>query len=274
MRSRNAAFALSTPPPAARRPGAPGGIFTRNATEKSLMSAHTVLIIDDDRGLFVLLEEYLRDEGFACLHAAAPEAGFAALEAGGVDVVILDVMLPGMNGFEVLRRLRATPRFAALPVLMLTARGDEIDRVVGLELGADDYLGKPFSARELVARLRAVLRRAAPAGAESVPVAPQQLDDVIIDRASHSVKVNNRAVALTMAELRLLLALAEHPGRVAERDTLYKLLFGHYAYPADRSLDMLVSRLRKKLGPRADGGERIKAVRGEGYTFLLSGEQT
>ena len=231
-----------------------------------------ILIIDDDRELFLLLDEYLGEEGFSCLHAANPEQGFRILGGERVDAVILDVMLPGMNGFEALKRLRAEPGNELLPVLMLTARGEEIDRVVGLELGADDYLGKPFSPRELVARLRAVMRRSA-AVEEQRSSSLLRFDDVVIDRASHSVSAGGVSVDLTMSELRLLLLLAEQPGEVADRDALYKTLFGHQAYPADRSLDMLVSRLRKKLGPRADGGERIKAVRGEGYVFLLSGEQ-
>lgn len=237
------------------------------------MSNATILIIDDDRELFTLLDEYLGEEGFSCLHAANPEQGFRLLGTERVDAVILDVMLPGMNGFEALRRLRADPGNEALPVLMLTARGEEIDRVVGLEMGADDYLPKPFSPRELVARLRAVLRRRAPVGSEEQRSASVlHIDDVVIDRASHSVSAGGMSVDLTMSELRLLLMLGERPGEVADRDALYRILFGHQAYPADRSLDMLVSRLRRKLGPRADGGERIKAVRGEGYMFLLSGE--
>lgn len=232
-----------------------------------------ILIIDDDEELFSLLADYLNDEGFACLHAPDAAAGLTRAGQSGVDAVVLDVMLPGMNGFEALRRVREDETTRDLPVLMLTARGEEIDRVVGLEMGADDYLGKPFSPRELVARLRAILRRAGGSAPESatgaaVP-AVQQIDDISINQAAHCVLINGREQPLSGAEMRLLGQLARQIGQVVSRDDLYDVVFGHPAYPTDRSLDMLVSRLRKKLGPRPDGGERIKAVRGEGYIYLL-----
>lgn len=237
------------------------------------MKAPKILIIDDDRELFVLLSEYLTEEGFSCVYAPEPEGGLQAVAGQDIDAVVLDVMLPGMNGFEVLRRLRAEPASSAVPVLMLTARGEEIDRVVGLELGADDYLGKPFSPRELSARLRAILRRSAAYGANALSVQNYQLGDVLINRAAHSITVNNQQISLTASELRLLTQLSQNIGQVVGRDVLYQCIFGHQAYPMDRSLDMLVSRLRKKLGPRPDGAERIKAVRGEGYMYLLGGDQ-
>ena len=228
-----------------------------------------ILIIDDDEELFSLLADYLGDEGFACLPAPDAATGLALAGRGGVDAVVLDVMLPGMNGFEVLRRLRADEATRGLPVLMLTARGEEIDRVVGLEMGADDYLGKPFSPRELVARLRAILRRAGGGTAEAAAPAVQQIDDIHLNQASQCVLINGREQPLSGAEMRLLSQLARQIGQVVSRDDLYDAVFGHPAWPTDRSLDMLVSRLRKKLGPRPDGGERIKAVRGEGYIYLL-----
>ena len=232
-----------------------------------------ILIIDDDEELFSLLADYLHDEGFACLPAPDAATGLAQAGQNGVDAVVLDVMLPGMNGFEVLRRLRANEATRDLPVLMLTARGEEIDRVVGLEMGADDYLGKPFSPRELVARLRAILRRAGGGAPESVTGAAlsavQQIDDISLNQAAHCVLINGREQPLSGAEIRLLGQLTQQIGQVVGRDDLYDIVFGHPAWPADRSLDMLVSRLRKKLGPRPDGGERIKAVRGEGYIYLL-----
>lgn len=229
-----------------------------------------ILIIDDDVELFNLLNAYLKEEGFICTHAPDADKGLKEAFRGEYDAVILDVMLPGMNGFEILRRLRAEEATTLLPVLMLTARGEEIDRVVGLEMGADDYLAKPFSSRELVARLRTLLRRTV-SGNASLP--PQQVDDLCINRASLCVGVNGRQQKLTVPELRLLTHLAQNIGKVVSRDLLYKSIFGHPAYPTDRSLDMLVSRLRKKLGPRQDQGERIKAVRGEGYIYLVAGEQ-
>ena len=228
-----------------------------------------ILLIDDDHDLFVLLQEYLQEEGFSCSHAPLPEIGLREAVSGAYRAIILDVMLPGMNGFEVLRRLRADNASAMLPVLMLTARGEEIDRVVGLEMGADDYLGKPFSPRELVARLRALLRRTSYSQADSTMI---QVDGLLIKKLASSVIVEGAERELSAPEMRLLLKLVHGIGTVVSREALYKDIFGHPAYPADRSLDMLVSRLRKKLGQRRAGGERIKAVRGEGYIYLLSGE--
>ncbi len=226
---------------------------------------HT-LLIDDDYDLYALLSEYLQQEGISCSHAPDAKQGLDAAAQKNYDVVILDVMLPGINGFEVLRRLRSDEKNAALPIIMLTARGREIDRVVGLEMGADDYLGKPFSPRELVARLRALYRRANPVSAA------MQIDDISISRSLHSVTVNGRELPLSLQEMRLLTHLAENRGQVVSRDFLYQSIYGHAAFPMDRSLDMLVSRLRKKLGTRADGGDRIKAARGEGYVFLVKGD--
>ncbi|SBV97863.1 DNA-binding response regulator in two-component regulatory system with CpxA [uncultured delta proteobacterium] len=231
-----------------------------------------ILIIDDDNELFGLLVDYLQDEGFSCAHAPDAETGLKKSAESRFDIIVLDVMLPGVNGFEVLRRLRSSSHANAVPVLMLTARGEEIDRIVGLEMGADDYLGKPFNPRELVARLRAVLRRAGAGKPETQAV--QQVEDISINHAAHSVTANGKQHDLTGAEIRLLRHLVENIGNIVSRDFLYKSIFGHPAYPTDRSLDMLVSRLRKKLGGRPDGGERIKAVRGEGYVYLLSGEQS
>jgi len=231
-----------------------------------------ILIIDDDVELFGLLKNYLAEEDFCCVHAATPQKGFQEMAKGGFDALILDVMLPGMNGFEVLRRLRADEATAFLPILMLTARGEEIDRVVGLEMGADDYLPKPFSSRELVARLRALLRRSSQGRLDPASAALQYIDDICINRNSLCVSIGDRQQELTVSELRLLNHLVQNVGEVVGRDFLYKSIFGHQAYPMDRSLDMLVSRLRKKLGPRQDEGERIKAVRGEGYMYLLAGD--
>jgi two-component system response regulator CpxR len=231
-----------------------------------------ILIIDDDVELFSLLNDYLTDEGFHCVHAPTPQKGFQELEKGGFDALILDVMPPDMNGFEVLRRLRAEENAAFLPVLMLTARGEEIDRVVGLEMGADDYLPKPFSSRELVARIRALLRRSAQGKPDQLTATLQHIDDITVNRSALCVSIGDKQQELTVSELRLLTHLVQNIGEVVGRDFLYKSIFGHQSYPMDRSLDMLVSRLRKKLGPRQNGGERIKAVRGEGYVYLLTGE--
>ena len=234
----------------------------------------TVLVLDDDEALLELLYTYLQSEGFTCLTAPDVAEGLRLLDTEDIDVLILDVMLPGTNGFEVLRGIRRDEKTVTLPVLMLTAKGEEIDRIVGLEMGADDYLGKPFNPRELVARLRALLRRSGHGrepqhGAAS---GTQQLGDITINRASLWVAVDGERQALTVSEIRLLGHLVDSLGTVVTRDFLCNAIFGHAAYPMDRSLDVLVSRLRKKRGPGPDGRDRIKAVRGEGYMYLVPEE--
>ncbi|HEU5194952.1 MAG TPA: response regulator transcription factor, partial [Methylomirabilota bacterium] len=185
------------------------------------------------------------------------------LLAGDYQLAVLDVMLPGLGGFDVLRKVRAASR---VPVLMLTARGDDVDRIVGLELGADDYLSKPFNPRELVARIRAILRRA---GGGADVHAPQQLtvDDLTIDLARHVVRRSGTAVALTAVEFTLLELLVRAAGSVVRRDDLSRDALGRNLLPFDRSIDVHVSRLRKKLGPRPDGGERIATLRAVGYLY-------
>lgn len=231
---------------------------------------HNLLVIDDDYTLFELLSEYLGNAGFRCTHAPDGDSGLVALDGGAWDVVILDVMLPGKNGHEVLQSIRARPPLRRLPVLMLTARGDEDDKVQGLELGADDYLAKPFGPKELVARLRALLRRTA-TGHPAVP-SRLTLDDLEIDKASLLVLRNGERIEITAPEMRLLELLTESPGQVVDRTVLYQEVLRHKPFPQDRSLDMMISRLRKKLGPRSDGGERVRASRGQGYIFLVSGD--
>ena len=226
-----------------------------------------VLLIDDDADLYSLLNEYLVHEGITCTHAPDSREGLDILAQKNFDVVILDVMLPVMNGFEVLRRLRSDEKNATLPVIMLTARGREVDRVIGLEMGADDYLGKPFSPRELVARLRALYRRSS-----SLP-SVQQIDNISINRPLLCITVNSKVQQLSLQEMNLLNHLVDNPGQVVPRDTLCMSIYGRDSLMLDRGLDMLVSRLRKKLGLRSDGGDRIRAVRGQGYIFLAQGDQ-
>lgn len=229
-----------------------------------------LLIIDDDTELQALLADYLGELGFCCTGAADAATGRKLLEREAWGVVILDVMLPGASGLDLLRQIRANKATRKLPVLMLTARGDEVDRVVGLEMGADDYLAKPFSARELAARIRALLRRAG--NGDNTGSDQNTVDDMVINKAGLRVSVGGKPQELTVSEMRLLEMLIAEPGNPLGRDVLCQSLFGHPAYPYDRSLDMLVSRLRKHLGPRRDGGERIKAVRGEGYVYIAPGE--
>lgn len=231
-----------------------------------------LLIVDDDYSLFSLLEEYLGKSGYSCVHAPDGVSGLTMLSAESWDAVILDVMLPGIDGHNVLQRIRADATMAAVPVLMLTARGGEDDKVLGLELGADDYLAKPFGPKELVARLRALLRRTQRLGSAMTGADDTfRLDDLVVEKDSMMLIQGQARIEITPSELRLLEVFAESPGKVVGRETLYLKILGHRPFAQDRSLDMMISRLRKKIGPRRDGGERIRAARKEGYMFLLTG---
>jgi two-component system response regulator CpxR len=229
----------------------------------------SVLLIDDDTELTKLLEEYLQSEQ---LHLDAAHDGPSGLQkalANPYAVVILDVMLPGMIGLDVLKQLRQK---STVPVLMLTARGSELDRILGLELGADDYLPKPFNPRELVARLRAILRRTS-STTPSGPAQPLHLADVELHPESRSVTCAGKPVILTGAEFDLLAAFLRSPGKIISREDLTQAALGRPMSPMDRSIDVHVSNLRRKLGPYDGQQERIKAIRGSGYVYLQPGEQ-
>lgn len=225
-----------------------------------------ILVIDDDRELCALLAEYLANEGFAVetVHDGLQGAGHAC--AGGYGLVVLDVMLPGLNGFDALRRIRAA---STVPVVMLTARGEEVDRIVGLELGADDYLAKPFNPRELVARIRAIQRRSV-SGQATVPTDGGLLavSDLELDRGARAVRQDGRPVEFTSVEFSVLEVLLEQAGRVVSREELCHQALGRRLNSYDRSIDVHVSSLRRKLGSADDGSERIKSVRGIGYIYL------
>ena len=228
---------------------------------------HRVLVIDDDVGLCELVAEYLGPEGYEVEVVHDGEAGVERAVSGEHELAVLDVMLPGINGFEVLRRIRARSR---LPIVMLTARGLDVDRIVGLELGADDYLPKPFNPRELVARINAVLRRARPDAAEEKPERDQlAVGDVLMDNRTRTVRREGQVVELTAVEYDLLKRLLAAPGRVVTREELVRDVLHRSLSPFDRSIDMHVSNLRKKLGHQlsATGAERIKTVRGVGYIY-------
>ena len=225
----------------------------------------SVLIVDDDRELCELVAELLSEEGFAVEVENDSERGLERACAGAPSLVVLDVMMPGMNGFEVLRRLRAAG--SRLPVLMLTARGDDVDRIVGLEIGADDYLPKPFNPRELVARIRAILRRVAPAAGDQPPPPRITVGDVEVDTGTRHVRRAGEPVELTNVEYELLALLLAAAGRVVRREDLVREALGREISPFDRSIDMHISHLRKKLGHRTNGVERIKTVRGVGYIY-------
>ncbi len=225
-----------------------------------------ILVVDDDIELCGLVGEYLEPEGF---HVESVHDGKAGLERalqGGYLLIVLDVMLPQMNGFDVLRRLRQTSK---IPVLLLTARGEDVDRIVGLEIGADDYLPKPFNPRELVARIRAVLRRTRAAtdkGGASLPEIVR-VGDLELDPATRIVRQNGKALELTSVEFNLLEALLREAGRVVSRERLVDSVLSRKFSPFDRSIDMHVSKLRKKLGDSEGGTDHIKTVRGVGYIF-------
>ncbi len=228
-----------------------------------------VLLIDDDVELCELVTEYLSTEGFQIDVVHDGKSGVERAVGGGYRFVILDVMLPGLGGFEALRQIRAQ---SDVPVIMLTARGDDVDRIVGLEMGADDYLPKPFNPRELVARIGAVLRRTRASGVQTgVPTEPEVLKvgDVELDPAARLARRNGLRVDLTAVEFDLLEMLLRGAGKVLRREEMSRQVLGRAHSPFDRSLDMHVSHLRRKLGERRDGGQIIQAVRSVGYVYTL-----
>ncbi|HVX66995.1 MAG TPA: response regulator transcription factor [Bryobacteraceae bacterium] len=224
-----------------------------------------LLLIDDDVELCALVQEFLKREGFTLELEHDGRRGLERALAGEWDLVILDVMLPSMDGFEILRQIRARSR---VPVLMLTARGEDVDRIVGLELGADDYLGKPFNPRELAARIRAILRRTEerPPGRGRIEV-----NGVVLDPAARQVLVDGRTVELTTIEFDVLDMLIHAAGRVLSRDALMEALYNRKTTPFDRSIDMHISHLRKKL--EWDRRPLIKTIRGVGYQFLRTPDE-
>jgi two-component system, OmpR family, response regulator CpxR len=229
-----------------------------------------ILLIDDDIDLCELLCEYLASEGLTVESVHEGEEGTRRALSGEYALVILDVMLPSMSGFDVLRRIRAG---TSLPVLMLTARGDDIDRIVGLEMGADDYLPKPFNSRELTARIRAILRRtrqeAGEAPAKKPSASKLMVGDVELNPSTLEVLCDKEPVDLTAVEFKLLEVLLRSAGVVIAREDLTKEVLGRELTAYDRSIDVHVSKLRKKLGPAGNGMERIRSVRNAGYIYVL-----
>jgi DNA-binding response OmpR family regulator len=220
-----------------------------------------VLLIDDDERLNALLMEYLTRFGFAVRAATHPDAGLRALNTESPDLIVLDVMLPGTDGLTLCRKIRESSK---VPIIMLTARGEVTDRIVGLEMGADDYLPKPFEPRELVARMQAVLRRGQ-AAAESDETT--RSGPIEINWSTRTALLDGRALALTSAEFELLGLLVRSRGRVLSRDRIMEALRGVDWEAYDRSIDVLVSRLRQKLGDDARRATFIQTVRGVGYSF-------
>lgn len=226
--------------------------------------ADRALIIDDDARLASMLKTYLEPHGFQVDHAADGEAGIAALGRAAYDVVLLDVMMPGIDGFEACRRIRAQ---RDVPIVMLTARGDETDRIVGLELGADDYLPKPFNPRELLARMRAVLRRQARSAAPAGPAEVLRFGSLTVDLAAREVRVGGDPRRLTSHQFELLVALAERRGRVVTRDQLMRAVRDEPLEAFDRSIDVHVSRIRAAIEDDPKQPRLIQTIRGVGYVF-------
>lgn len=224
-----------------------------------------ILIVDDDVELCELLAEFLGPEGFDIEAVHDGQQGLVRAVSGEHVLVVLDVMLPGMNGLEVLRRLRAQTQ---VPVIILTARGDDVDRIVGLEIGADDYLPKPFNPRELLARIRAILRRSQQTvSTETAAGQKITIGEVTLDPAARTVRRSGEPVELTSVEFSLLEILMRAAGHVVTREQIANDVLGRKFMAYDRSIDMHVSKIRRKLGPQADGDERIKTIRGVGYIY-------
>ncbi len=234
-------------------------------------------MIDDDTELCEMVAEYLSLEGFTVTAVHDGLSGIERARAGDFSLVLLDVMLPGLNGFEVLRRLRASDTASAdIPVLMLTARGNAVDRIVGLEVGADDYMPKPFDERELVARMRAILRRTRTAAREGVSSGEASsretlhVGDVTVDVGARTARRDGEEIILTAVEFDTLVLLLRAAGSVVSREHITKEVLDRKLVAFDRSVDTHISRLRRKLGPHANGAERLKTVRGIGYIYALA----
>ena len=229
--------------------------------------AKTVLIVDDEKDIRDLLAYNLSKEGFAVLTSADGNDALDTLGKHKADLVVLDIMMPGLDGYEVCKRIRANEAWKTLPVIFLTARSAEVDQIVGLELGADDYIQKPVSPRVLVARVKSILRRTN----ERTPKLPEEelldkveIEELEIDRASYRVKLGGKELFFPRKEFELLYYLATHQGRVFSRDTLLNQIWGEGAYVVERTVDVHIFKVREKLGKM---GDRIETVKGVGYRF-------
>src|SRR5215468_11487375 len=229
-----------------------------------------ILIVEDETDLVKLLKYNLEKEGFKVNYATDGTVALAEARRDPPDLVILDLMLPGLDGLEVCRQLRRNERFVRTPVLILSARSEEADRIVGLELGADDYVTKPFSMRELVARIRALLRRNEPAVPQRVKV---NRGDIVIDPTAHSVSVSGRAVELSALEFKLLHYMALHPGMVFSRDQLLDGVWGNDRSVTPRSVGVYVRRIREKIEMRPQNPAYVQTVHGVGYRFASKAEE-
>jgi phosphate regulon transcriptional regulator PhoB len=228
-----------------------------------------VLLVEDDKDIVELVRYNLEKEGFQCVAVSDGLSGLAQVKKSPPDVLVLDLMLPKLSGLEICREVRRDSGLNRLPLLMLTARGEEADRIVGLELGADDYVTKPFSPRELVARIKALLRRAEPPTGGEKPVAA---GDLFIDPVSYTVTKAGKIVPMSTLEFRLLYHFATHPRRVMTRDQLLDSVWGTDRFVTPRSVDVYVRRLREKIEPDPERPRHLKTVRGAGYLFETNGD--
>jgi len=228
-----------------------------------MVKNRSVVVIEDEADIREIIEYNLQREGFRVICAEDGESGLRRAREESPDLVLLDLMLPGLDGVEVCRLLKESPLTRAIPVIMVTAKGEESDIIVGLGLGADDYITKPFSPREVVARAKAVLRRGA-LREEGEAAERLQRDGLVIDAGRHTVRIDDEPVSMTATELRLLHFLASHPGRVFTRDQLLTRVIGERAVVISRNIDVHIRAVRKKLGPYRDW---VETIRGVGYRF-------
>jgi len=219
----------------------------------------SILIVEDEKEIRDLLSHYLRKEGFEVFLAPDGEAGLSRARAGKPDLILLDILLPKMDGLEVLREIRSDREIAGTPVIMLTAKGDETDRIVGLELGADDYVPKPFSPREVVARVKAIFRRIVPKAVHPEE-AVYRKGDLLLDVARHEVRYRDRIVPLTSKEFRILMVLMASEGKVLSRETILERVWEEGTYVLDRTVDVHVAKLRRKIPLLAKSIETVKDV--------------
>jgi len=239
------------------------------------MSALTVLTIDDEENILELLKYHLEKNGYSVIQALSGEEGLKKLDYYSVDLILLDIMLPGMDGHDVLRKIRSSKEYADIPIIMLTAKNEEIDTVLGLSIGADDYMGKPFSSHELIARIKAVLRRSAKKTGDTsseLSTAEQeveiiQIGEILINRNTHETFVKGVAIELSYKEFELLYFLLKNRGRVFGRDYLLEKIWGYDYFGETRTVDVHIRNVRKKIEVDDRNPEYIKTVRGVGYMF-------
>jgi phosphate regulon transcriptional regulator PhoB len=226
-----------------------------------------ILVVDDEADIVELISYNLKKEGFSVDYAYNGESALKKIKSNKYDLIILDLMLPGIQGLELCRIVRNSPDTSNLPIIMLTAKGEEVDKVLGLEIGADDYITKPFSIRELIARTKAIFRRTEKAAVQELPITENllKIKDLIIDKEKYTVAIDNRQIKLSATEFKLLLYLAERPNKIYSRDHLLDAVWGDDVYVEPRTVDVHIRRLRTKIEKDPDNPVHIKTMRGIGY---------